>query len=250
MRHLCNILVVLGLLFSVGAAAAEPTEPSANEASNTITRTYQANNFDAICNRASADIEFTQTTDGSSSARAIGPAYLVERLKVTVIEGVLTITRDTEKGGKRKNTNQESVRFEISAPTLKSIESYGVGDVEIEGGLRVKNLSITSKGVGDVEIKNLECSTLNVTSSGVGDVELTGHATTADLTLKGVGDINAYKFKVDNLTVYSTGMGDVECYATSSIKAESRGVGGIKYKGSPKERKITSKGIGGIDHKH
>jgi hypothetical protein len=249
MKRLSVILVVVLAFVSNVVMAGEVVNYTTLDTNGNITRTYtDIGNFDAVTSKVVGDIYFTQTTDGSSSLRIIGEAKYVERIKVVVVEGMLNITDNMEKR-KTINNGGKELRIELSAPTLKKIVGVGVGDVKIPGRFTVKNLTIINKGVGDIDIKNLECESLTVKNSGIGDVELVGKANTADLTLSGVGDIEAYKFMVANLKVTSLGVGDVECYASKSINAESRGVGGINYKGSPKEANIISKGVGGVKRK-
>jgi hypothetical protein len=244
MKRTSIFLAIACILVSVGVYAAGTLSFSGSCDGSNITRTYNVGNFDALTTKVTADVYFTQTTDGSSSLRISGESKYVESTKVVVIEGMLTITSTAVKKSKYNDTDK--VRIDISAPTLKKIVSTGVGDVKVNGKFTANSLTIVSKGVGDVEIKELNCKNLDVTLTGVGDVELAGKANTAEMSLSGVGDIEAYKLEVENLNVTSRGVGDVECCATKSLNATSSGVGGISYKGSPKTKQIVSKGIGGV----
>jgi hypothetical protein len=247
MKRTGIFLAIACILISVSLYAAGTLSFSDSCDGDNITRTYNVGNFDALTTKVTADVYFTQTTDGSSSLRISGESKYVESTKVVVIEGVLTITSTAAK--KTKNNGTDKVRIDISAPTLKKIVSTGVGDVKVNGKFTVNDLTIISKGVGDVVMNDLNCKNLDVTLTGVGDVELVGKANTAEMSLSGVGDIEAYKLEVENLNVTSRGVGDLKCYATKSLNATSSGVGSIRYKGSPKTKQIVSKGIGGVKKK-
>jgi predicted GNAT family acetyltransferase len=250
MKRLAIFLAAVLMVVSTKVIASEVGFYDVNGSDERITRTYNnIGSFDAVSANTYGDIYVSQTSDGSSSLRIIGEAKYVERIKVVVIEGVLTITNENQEKNRMKVSEKNSVRIEITAPTLKSMVSKGVGDVLVNNKFVAGDLQITLRGVGDVKFNDLQCQKLKITHTGVGDVELKGRASTADMTLTGVGDIEAYDFKVDALTVLSKGVGDLECYATKSINAESRGVGEIKYKGSPSKKQIVSKGIGGVKHK-
>ena len=118
------------------------------------------------------------------------------------------------------------MKITITSPTLNGISFKGVGDVHIENGLTTDNLDIESKGVGNVDIQSLTCQKLNVQSMGVGDVKLDLRANAVEASSQGVGDIT--------------------CNATESIDAAVRGVGSIKYKGSPTIKSLSKKGVGTI----
>ena len=138
------------------------------------------------------------------------------------------------------------MKITITSPTLNGISFKGVGDVHIENGLTTDNLDIESKGVGNVDIQSLTCQKLNVHSMGVGDVKLEGTAQIAALHSKGVGNIEAGNLRANAVEASSQGVGDITCNATESIDAAVRGVGSIKYKGSPTIKSLSKKGVGTI----
>ena len=86
----------------------------------------------------------------------------------------------------------------------------------------------------------------NVQSMGVGDVKLEGTAQRAALHSKGVGNIEAGNLRANAVEASSQGVGDITCTATESIDAAVRGVGSIKYKGSPTIKSLSKKGVGTI----
>ena len=81
---------------------------------------------------------------------------------------------------------------------------------------------------------------------GVGDVKLEGTAQIATLHSKGVGNIEAGNLRANAVEASSQGVGDITCNATESIDAAVRGVGRIKYKGSPTIKSLSKKGVGTI----
>ncbi len=248
MRQISVIFMVLCLTIVNYSKASDGVRFETKDNGSTITRTYDIDNFNEIYSTVVADVIFTQTTNGSSSLKITGPKLSVSRICVSVIEGVLRIENQYDDSGRSKRKN-DVVKIYVSAPTIRRIENRGVGNININNSLKVSTLTLVSKGVGNISISNLTCGELFADLRGVGNIKLEGKATDATMSLRGVGDIKAYDLEVKNLTVDSRGVGNVECYATKSIYATSRGIGGVVYKGEPKDSEIVSKGMGSIRHK-
>lgn len=242
MRTYMKILTVLFLtsflLNSCMLAGDDIITPSKNY----ITRNYKVTGFTRIDAATVGDIDYTQSTDGKTTVQIYGPDNIVELFTVGVEDSTLLLTMDKQNRVK----NIKKMKITISSPNLDGIYFKGVGDVNIENGLKTTDLEVESKGVGNVKIKGLMCEKITVHSMGVGDVKLEGTARAANLHSKGVGDIEAKELEAKEVEATAKGVGNISCYATESISATAKGVGSIKYKGSPAVKEISAKGIGSV----
>ena len=226
-RMLSVLLLTTGLLSSC-IQIGEGIQPS----KKLITRDYKVKEFNKIDAGTVGNIYYTQSTDGKTDLQIYGPDNIVALIQVAVKDNTLFLSIDKSK----KVRNFKKMKITITSPTLNGISFKGVGDV----------LDIESKGVGNVDIQSLTCQKLNVQSMGVGDVKLEGTAQIAALHSKGVGNIEAGNLRANAVEASSQGVGDITCNATESIDAAVRGVGSIKYKGSPTIKSLSKKGVGTI----
>lgn len=237
--------VTLGLctamLFSCCTVMSGGLKPSKNQ----ITRNYNVTSFENINVSTVADVTYTQSTGDSYEVKAYGPENYVALLEVSVAKGTLIIKNKD----KTKMNGDSKMRINISSPQLLQFESKGVGDVDLKGTINGESLQIISKGVGDFDAENLQLKHLNVYNSGVGDVELKGQVQTATIESSGVGDVDADELMGKDVTVNSKGVGDVSCHATEHVSITSKGVGDVTYKGNPKIKDLTKKGVGSISGK-
>lgn len=231
-------IFLVAMLVSSCVLASDAITPSKNY----ITRNYKVNEFTRIDAATVGNIYYTQSTDGKTSVQIYGPDNIVELFTVGVKDNTLLLTMDKENRVK----NIKKMKITISSPSLDGIYFKGVGDVNIENGLKTTHLEVESKGVGNVNIQGLTCEDLTVHSMGVGDVKLKGTAQGANLHSKGVGDIEAKELEAKQVDATSKGVGNISCYATESISASAKGVGSIKYKGNPTVKQLSAKGIGSI----
>ncbi|WP_321333821.1 head GIN domain-containing protein [uncultured Bacteroides sp.] len=233
------LLTVLTLgLFTRCTVLSDNIKPSKNY----ITRNYKVKEFNKIDASTVGNISFTQSADKSCTLQIYGPDNIVSLIQASVKDNTLILT--TEKQNRIKNAGK--IKISIIAPNLNAIHFKGVGDINIESELSTQSLEIESKGVGDIKLEALNCKTLSVSSMGVGNIKLQGIAEKASLASKGVGDIEAENLKAASVEASSEGVGNISCYATESLSASAKGIGSIKYGGSPKEKNIRKSGIGTI----
>lgn len=235
-RFLLIALLAAGLFNSCNVMGG-----SIKPSKNNITRDYKVKEFNQIDASTVGDIYYTQSTDGQTTVQIYGPDNIVKLVEVSVKDNRLTLEME-----KYKSIKNLKLRITLSSPELNSIHFKGVGDINIENAFTTTKLNIESKGVGDIKIDNLTCDELTVKSMGVGNIELRGKAQSANLSSKGVGDIEAEKLEATHVEAHSKGVGNISCHATESIKASAKGVGSIKYKGSPTQKSLNKDGIGTI----
>lgn len=210
---------------------------------NYITRDFKVSNFDKLDLSTVADIQYTQSTDGSTSLQIYGSDNIVELVNVDVNDNTLVLKM------KKKNINKADLKITISSPTLQSIKTSGVGSFDIKDQLVTTNLKIKNEGVGNFKINNISCQELDLSNEGVGNIHIQGKAEKASLISQGVGDVNAADLECKSVIATSNGVGNISCYATQSLIAKANGVGNISYKGNPAEKELKKNGIGSIKQK-
>lgn len=169
-----------------------------------ITKSFDFKDFDAICVKGIADIQFTQADTWEVTLKT--QENIFEHLDYKVEDGVLFIQEKD-----RLRINVKVYDLTIQAPDLKRIEVNGVGDFDIPKGLHTDgNLEIEINGVGDFDCNDLVCNDLDVQINGVGDACVSGKAETASLKVFGVGDIDARGLIVaGNVNTRKSGVGAI-----------------------------------------
>ncbi len=235
-----NIKIILVLLLGFVLGTTKVLAGN-DEGEQFITRNFKVTAFDQVELSTVAEVIYTQTTDGSSTLQVYGREALIEQLQVDLKDGLLRL--DT---GRQTKWENNKLKITLSSPSLKSISTSGVGDILIDKGLKTTTLKLSSEGVGNIKVRSLTCDEVNVHSQGVGNVELTGTAGKASLRSEGVGNIDAVNLKATRVEASSQGVGNITCHATEALKASVEGMGSIKYKGNPSEKKITKDGFGTV----
>jgi len=161
--------------------------------------------FDRIEVYDGIDVHITQIP-GDSIYRAVASTSvnLLENLGLTVKDSILTV-RFTGDVARRAETE-----VEIYAPMYYLIETYGSGDLEING-FRGDTLSISMMGSGDADLEDIVLAGgLSYYRSGSGDAELAGLAKSLSVKKSGSGDVDATSFKAEDISIEQVGSGTVK----------------------------------------
>lgn len=235
--------------------------------------------FDGIKLTTIADVNYTQSTDGTTSVTVSGAENALQYLNVEVKSGTLHIDMEN----KVQVRGEHKLLVTVSNPGIERVNSSGTGDIDIRGTLNVKslemhtsgtgdidfdrivargNVSLSGSGTGDIEGVGLEARDLRIktsgtgdldvagisakrveaSSSGTGDLELSGKTASLKCRTSGTGDIEAFGLKSDKTEASASGTGSIECYAAESLSASASGTGGVRYSGNPGTVNITGGG--------
>lgn len=207
----------------------------------TITnKTYPIQSFTSVESDVVGNVIYTQSN--IVSARAEGDEELVDKLRITAKNGVLSIGHE----GKFTSKKKQKLTIFISSPFIELIDVEGVGNWYMDGRVKANYLKIKFDGVGNFEALDLESSNINADYEGVGNLLLGGTTDLIEIKSEGVGNINTQNLKAKRAIVESSGVGSVKCYASVSINLVNRGVGSITYFGDPKLKNMKNSGIGKI----
>lgn len=242
-KSIIALAILLAIITTSSRCVELNTKESITGSKDYITRDFKVGDFDKLKLSTVADIQYTPSTDGSTSLQLYGPDNIVELVKVEVKDNTLNISM------KKKNIKKSNLKIKISSPTIKALEMHGVGNFSIKEPFETANLTIRNSGVGDIKIEQINCTNFDLVTEGVGNIRIIGKTDKAILISKGVGSIDADEFVAREVQTISDGVGSISCHATQAIDAKVNGVGSISYWGNPAEKKLKKNGIGSIKQK-
>ena len=189
--------------------------------------------FDQISLSVAGDLEYTQSTDGTSGVTLIISENIIDKVETIVAHGRLSI--EYKKGIKNVLTSDAQIKIIAHSPSLSAVKVNGSGDMTLKGSICTEELTLHINGSGDINAHNLTCQAVNVNINGSGDVNLAGTAKEAFLKINGSGDIDCERLLCQQVKANINGSGDIDCYASETLTAHVNGSGEIGCSGSPRK---------------
>ena len=140
----------------------------------------------------------------------------------------------------------ERVTITITAPNFEEIEFSGAGQLSAFDKLTGKKLKIEASGAGGVVMQNVDYQHIDIEMSGVGNISIAGKTVSAKMEMSGTGNIDAFDLHADSVRCETSGVGNINCYANEELNAQVSGIGGVRYKGTPKSLRKSVSGIGKV----
>lgn len=159
----------------------------------------------------------------------------------TAINGKTLRIRNVE-----KIEPSEHIRLLITYQNLDEIRLGGAAKISNLGTLRTEELDVRIDGAGLLDLA-LEVQELQLKLAGAGAVNLRGKANEQRLSLSGAGNLNALELQSKECEVNLSGFGSAQVFVTETLKAEVSGVGGIRFKGDPRNIQREVSGLGDIE---
>lgn len=179
----------------------------------------------------------------SFRCRIEGNEDYLEETKATVKDGTLTIRRVEHpnwlNGIKR-------LTIYIDAPSFEKIDFSGAGSIVSKTKLTGDKLKLEVSGAGSANFQDVDYQHIDVELTGVGNIEIGGKAVSSTMEMSGTGNIDAFDLKADSVRCETSGVGNINCFANVDLQANVSGVGGIRYKGMPKNLRKSVSGIGKV----
>lgn len=188
--------------------------------------------FESIRLDGNADIEYQQSTDGTTEVVVTVAENLADLVAITSEHGTLSVGY-TDKYNRLIISNSK-LKVVVRNPHLSHVVVNGSGDVLLKGNVSSKELTLKINGSGDINAMALSCERVAVSINGSGDVDLAGNADNAVLTVNGSGDIDAEHLICKNVEAAVVGSGDIDCHASEVLDAKVTGSGDITYSGDGK----------------
>lgn len=209
---------------------------------NMVSKEIVIDDYNNITIQDQFDIVYTQKTDEKPYFLVEIDENLADYVSATVENNKLTIKSTQE-------INPKHYKIYTNSTSLTGISASGMNNIELKDSIHSDNLSISGSGAGHINAKNLHCQNLSINMSGVSDITLGGEVSNLNIAVSGKANIDAYELKSLNADCSVSGMGDINIYASEVLSAQVSGVGKINYKGNPKEKNISTSGMGSINAK-
>ncbi len=208
--------ILIGLVLAVGIAGGaaymafgDLSDIGERDKSNDITQTYEVAGFNEIDIGGVYEVDIHVGSDFSVTLS--GAEEEMARAEVVVERGVLQLTQDDPRRGKRRWRNM-GLTAEISLPALNAIEVAGVADVDVEG---------------------VAADDFTVRLAGVGEIDVVGTCNGLTASVSGVGELDAEDLECADVDVRVSGVGEAKVFASRSVDASVSGIGSITVHGSP-----------------
>ncbi len=179
----------------------------------------------------------------SFRCRMEGNSDYLEETKATVKDGILTIRR--VKHANWLNGVQRLVIY-IDAPSYEAIDFSGAGSIVSKNKLTGNKLHLEVSGAGSAKLQDVDYQHIDVDLSGVGNIEIGGKTVSSTMEMSGTGNIDAFDLLADSVRCETSGVGNINCFASTDLNANVSGIGGIRYKGTPKNLHKSVSGIGKV----
>ena len=191
--------------------------------------TREAQDFLALSIHYPADIVIEQGQDESVKIEA--DDNLLPQLLTEVNGDTLVIDNKEEIWSKRVNPTAR-VKITIIVKDLHRIESFGVGNLQVNG-LKTDELDLNLSGAGEMILNDLDAGKLEVRLTGTGAIGASGSADELDLRISGVGDFDAPKLESKVANVRISGAGSATVFVEDDLTVRVSGTGSVDYHGSP-----------------
>ncbi|HEX5655393.1 MAG TPA: head GIN domain-containing protein [Chitinophagaceae bacterium] len=179
-------------------------------------------------------------------AVSAGDTKFRDRIKTEVVNGVLKISYDWDKGLKFSLTKGKMMlRAYVSCPDMDRLNASGGSDVFVEGLLKLVKLDLHVSGGSDFKGK-VDIANLKANASGGSDIVISGVANNLDVHASGGSDFEGYALTVENCIAQASGGSDITITATKEINVQSSGGSDIHYKGGAVIRNIKTSGGGSV----
>ena len=187
-----------------------------------------------------ATIYIEQALGETPSIEIRGDENLVEQVKHDLYDGRLVLTAHN----RIHHNNNLSITLRTNA--LSSLQMGSVGSIRMKRAFTGDVLDIRLRGVGNFEADSLYVNSLTVRTEGVGSANIAGKTGNVRLETAGVGKIDALELVADTVYARVDGVGNILCNPVEFLEGRSQGVGSITYKEEPKNKNVSSSGVGKI----
>jgi len=194
-----------------------------------ITQTLELDSFNKI--DASSAVSIILTQGETQKVTVIGHQNIIDELKTSVSNNTLEI------GLENGCYNDYELAFEITIPSIASIDISGACDVIINDFEGQTSLETSISGSGHIELNDFTGLTnLDIDISGSGYFEGNENINTlenVDISISGSGNYYGYSISSKNTTAKVSGSGTAKISAIDNLDVSISGSGKVYYIGNP-----------------
>jgi hypothetical protein len=233
MKKLFLSLTVLAM--SIGALAQKTmNDPNAEKRS--------ASGYHAI--EVSGGIDLYLSYGDEAVAVSASEKKHIDNIKTEVKNGVLKIWYEW-KANINVDFGNRKLKAYVSYRSLDRLAASGGSDVQVDGSIKAKSLSLNLSGGSDFQGK-VEADDLNVQASGGSDANLSGTAKRLDIGASGGSDVKGYDLAADVCNLEASGGSDISITVNKELTARASGGSDVHYKGNGTVREMNSSGSSSI----
>lgn len=162
---------------------------------------------------------------------ATGPQDILDKLEVQVSNGVLVISRESQKMSWGSGA---TATIAVTLPRLDKAELSGSGELTVDAASG-DAVELVLSGSGNLDIANVTAKALDVALAGSGDLTIKGgKADSGDISLAGSGDVDAQGVTLTRADISIAGSGNVDATATGTADVSVIGSGDVRLGGGAK----------------
>lgn len=141
--------------------------------------------------------------------------------------------------------SKEGVNVTLYYDDLRSIDIGGAAHLTSDELVKGDYLRVSMAGAGSVDLE-VDLKVLAIDISGAGAVRLRGQVIEQEIDMNGAGGLEADDLVSDRCMISISGVGGASIHVRETLEATVSGVGGITYKGNPKDVQTDISGVGQI----
>jgi hypothetical protein len=202
-----------------------------------ISEIREVANFDQVYLKVRHEAELIITQGKKESLTINAPREMLERIKATVKDGILTISSggrwyEKARDAVRTTLTRNVIKYNLSVKKLRYLDVGGLVHTTAPQ-LEADRLRIQLSGAGSVNIGNLKTKNLEVKLPGAGRISLIGNAVEQKVTVKGAGEYYAPKLESKRVSLTMQGLGSATVWVTDELEVTIHGMGTVSYYGDP-----------------
>lgn len=197
--------------------------------------------FNRIAIIGSYKIAVTQSNDAHLDAT--GQTSIIEKIKVSVRDGLLMIEMPKQRDRRMRLKSNEIPVLHLSFKSINNIYIDGYADISSSTPLKFASLTVTLKGSSKVNLASIACDYLHLETNGASYIKLHGKTKNFKLHMKGSGMFDGYNLLTSKADVTIDGTGKARVNVIENLTAKISIFGTLFYKGHPAINVIGKCGI-------
>ena len=146
----------------------------------------------------------------------------------------------------RTSVRNATLKADVTAKSLLSIETSGASKVHLAGELTGQNLKLTASGASGLD-GSVRMDEVDLSLSGASNAELSGSASRLLVSGSGASRLDSLQLQASDLVIELSGASEATVSVTGTISAVVSGASNLRYEGSPNFTKKDLSGASTIE---
>lgn len=228
MSRFAQLVVLCAIAGSAAISATAGQSATSANAGGTLSFA-DLRDFDSVTLAGPDNVVVTRAS--SFSVRAEGDPKAIDKLDITVRDGVLRISRKRQDRDGWRWNGDKGATIRVTLPMLRSAKLAGSGDMSVNSLTGAKVEALVS-GSGDLRISGVEAQEARLALAGSGTLTIAGRARATTVSIAGSGDVLADGLASLNSEVSIAGSGNAHVRASEAAQVSIIGSGDAMIKGT------------------